>query len=50
MVVIENVSNSAIHVENLIKIKNFSSLAKLLLEASCILRFKNNLLARVKTW
>ena len=42
----EDVSNSNIRVENLMKIKNFSSLEKLLLVTSCVLRFKNNLLAK----
>ena len=41
-------SNSDIRVENLMKIKNFSSLEKLLLLTSYVLRFKNNSLAQIK--
>ena len=40
-------SNSDIRVENLMKIKNFSSLGKLLLVTSFVLRFKNNSLAKI---
>ena len=41
-------SNSDIRVENLMKIKNFSSLEKLLLVTSFVLRFKNNSLAKIR--
>ena len=41
-------SNSDIRVENLMKIKNFSSLEKLLLVTSYVLRFKNNSLAKIR--
>ena len=44
----EDVSNSNIHVENVMKIKNFSSLEKLLLVTSYVLKFKNNLLAKIR--
>ena len=42
----EDVSDSDIWVENLIKIKNFSLLEKLLPVTSYVLRFKNNSLAK----
>ena len=48
MAVSEDVSNSDIRVENLMKIKNFSSLENLLLVTSYVLRFKNNSLAKVR--
>ena len=41
-------SNSDIRVESLMKIKNFSSLEKLLLVTSFVLRFKNNSLAKIR--
>ena len=44
----EDVSNSDIRVENVMKIKNFSSLEKLLLVTSYVLRFKNNSLAKIR--
>ena len=44
--VTEDVSNSDIWVENLIKIKHFSLLEKLLPVTSYVLRFKNNSLAK----
>ena len=47
VVVSEDISNSDILVENLMKIKNFSSLEKLLLVTSYVLRFKNNLLEKL---
>ena len=40
-------TNSDIRVENLMKSKNFSSLEKLLLVTSYVLRFKNNSLAKI---
>ena len=49
MAVSEDVSsNSDIRVEKLMKIKNFSSLEKLLLVTSYVLRFKNNSLAKIR--
>ena len=48
MAVSEDVSNSDIRVENLMKIKNFSSLENLLLVTSYVLRFKNNSLAKIR--
>ena len=42
----EDVSISDIRVENVMKVKNFSSLEKLLLVTSYVLRFKNNSLAK----
>ena len=48
MAVSEDVSNSDIRVENLMKIKNFSSLEKLLLVTSYVLRFKNNSIAKIR--
>ena len=48
VVVSEDISNSDILVENLIKVKNFSSLEKLLLVTSYVLRFKNNSLAKIR--
>ena len=42
VVVSGDVSSSDIRVENLIKIKNFSSLEKLLLVTSYVLRFKDS--------
>ena len=44
----EDVLNSEIRVEKLLKIKNISSLEKLLLVTSYVLRFKNNSLAQLK--
>ena len=44
----EDVSNSKIRLKNLMKIKNFSLLEKLLLVTSYVLRFKNNLLAKIR--
>ena len=44
----EDVSNSDIRVENLIKIENFSSLEKLLLVTSYVLQIKNNLLGKIR--
>ena len=44
----EDISNSDIRVEHLMKSKNFSSLEKLLLVASYVLRFKNNSLAKIR--
>ena len=48
VVVSEDISNSDILVENLMKVKNFSSLEKLLLVTSYVLRFKNNSLAKIR--
>ena len=48
MSVSENVSNSGIHVEHLLNIKNFRSLEKLLLVTSYVSRFKNNSLAKIR--
>ena len=44
----EDVSNNDIRVENVMKIKNFSSLEKLLLVTSYVLRFKNDSLAKIR--
>ena len=44
----EDISNSEIRVEKLLKIKNISSLEKLLLVTSYVLRFNNNSLAQIK--
>ena len=44
----DDVSNNDIHAENLIKIKDFSSLEKVLLMTSYVLRFKNNALAKIR--
>ena len=41
-------SNNDIFVENLMKVKNFTSLEKLLLMTSYVLRFKNNSLAKIR--
>ena len=48
VVVSEDISNSDILVENLMKVKNFSSLEKLKLVTSYVLRFKNNSLAKIR--
>ena len=44
----EDVSNCDIRVENVMKIKSFSSLEKLLLVTSYVLQFKNNLSANIR--
>ena len=48
MAVSEDGSNSVIRAENLMKIKNFRSLEKLLLVTSYVLRFKNDFLAEIR--
>ena len=48
MAVSEDISNNDIRIENLMKVKNFSSLEKLLLVTSYVLRFKNNSLAKIR--
>ena len=48
MAVSEDVSKSNIRVENLMKIKNFSSLEKLLLVISYVLQYKNNCYQRLE--
>ena len=47
MTVSEDISNSDTRVENLMKVKNFSSLEKLLLVTSYVLQFKKNSLAKI---
>ena len=44
----DNVSNSDIRIENLTKIKSFSSVEKILLVTSYVLRFKNKLVAKIR--
>ena len=48
MAVSKDISNNDIRVENLMKVKNFSLLEKLLLKNSYVLRFKNNSLAKIR--